>query len=308
MWERKQKERERDMITTNINNNSNDASTTSSLKTRTCYSHSIGFHAGPAVSSSSVSMIFYVVALSMLLSQPMTLAFLNGHRRNPSPRATKPLAFYIQDSECCNQILGSRASRSHGLYNSGKTCLYSYNDPSQDSNTWISADDTYENISDWEEQVAKRMDGSLWSSFETVDNDDSPGTSASANVEVDDGEVWLDTLSSIAAEEIEFINTEADRADKVRQMQEWGFESETIEKALGVAVNDKNEIDKDNMVFEKFKKETAKTGFGMYLDDEVDKATVESHVSLIKIVLYIECYLFFEIHICPSLTRTLIIN
>jgi hypothetical protein len=180
--------------------------------------------------------------------------------------------------------------------------LFSYNDPSQDSNTWISADDTYENINDWEEQLAKRADGSLWSSFENVDddnNDDQEASSSSANVVemMDSGEeAWLDTLSSIAAEEIEFINVEAERADKVRQMQEWGFEKETIEKALGVAMDDTNEIDEDNVVLEQFKQETAKTGFGLYLDDEVDKSTVESHVSVLivnKVVSYCVFASFF---------------
>lgn len=165
------------------------------------------------------------------------------------------------------------------------TSLFNYKDPSQDSNAWISADDTYDQIGDWEDQLAKRMNGTLWSSFSVDEDDENDGStrgssSSSSNaldVDLDDGEAWLDALSSIAAEEIEFINTEADRADKVRQMQEWGFESETIERALGVAMDESNEIDEDNVVFERFKEETAKTGFGMYLDDEVDKTTVESH-------------------------------
>jgi hypothetical protein len=182
------------------------------------------------------------------------------------------------------------------------TRLFSYNDPSQDSNTWISSDDVYDVKSDWEEELAKRMDGSLWSSFGNVqdennkdndkDGDDSTKeTGSSSSIKsmenVDDGEAWLDALSSIVAEEIEFMNIEADRAEKVLQMQEWGFESETIEKALGVAMDDKNEVDKDNVLFEKFKEETAKTGFGMYLDDEVDKTTVESHVSMLCLLLHV---------------------
>jgi hypothetical protein len=133
--------------------------------------------------------------------------------------------------------------------------------------------------------MAKRQDGSLWSNFESSsngdDDDDTNSDSASStpSVDSDDGEAWLDALASVAADEIEFINTEAERADKVRQMQEWGFEAETIKNTLDVAVDDSAEIDEDNEVFEMFKEETAKTGFGMYLDDEVDMETVESHVS-----------------------------
>ena len=155
---------------------------------------------------------------------------------------------------------------------------------SEDANKWISTDETYEKLDDWETDMAKRQDGSLWSNFESSsngDDDDTNSDSASStpSVDSDDGEAWLDALASVAADEIEFINTEAERADKVRQMQEWGFEAETIKNTLDVAVDDSAEIDEDNEVFEMFKEETAKTGFGMYLDDEVDMETVESHVS-----------------------------
>jgi hypothetical protein len=34
-------------------------------------------------------------------------------------------------------------------------------------------------------------------------------------------------LQSIGAEEVEFNMVEAERADKVRQMQEWGFDDKT---------------------------------------------------------------------------------
>ena len=70
---------------------------------------------------------------------------------------------------------------------------------------------------------------------------------------------------------------EADRADKVRQMQEWGFEADTIAATLGVATDETLETDEDNEMFEKFKEETAETGFGMYLGEDVDLETVESH-------------------------------
>jgi hypothetical protein len=154
----------------------------------------------------------------------------------------------------------------------------------QDANKWISTDDTYDKLQDWQGDMEKRQDGTLWSSFESIEDSEdedtqSDSTSSDPMDVLDDGEAWLDALASVAADEIDFINTEAERADKVRQMQEWGFEAETIKNALDVAVDDSAEVDEDNEVFEAFKEETAKTGFGMYLDDEVDMETVESHVS-----------------------------
>lgn len=135
--------------------------------------------------------------------------------------------------------------------------------------------------------MQSRKDGSLWSSFTpTTEQEGSNNSTATASTEdedvdpFDDGEAWLDVLASVAADEIDFINTEADRADKVRQMQEWGFEASTIQNTLGVAIDDSKEIDVENEVFEKFKEETAKSGFGMYLDDDVDLTTVESHTTV----------------------------
>jgi len=63
-------------------------------------------------------------------------------------------------------------------------------------------------------------------------------------------------------------------------MQEWGFEASTIQNTLDLAIDESKEIDVENQVFEKFKEETAKTGFGMYLDDDVDLTTVESHTTV----------------------------
>lgn len=147
-----------------------------------------------------------------------------------------------------------------------------------DANRWISTDETYD--PQWENEVMKRQDGSLWSSFESTSDDDesnSNGPKSESSSVVDDGEIWLEALASVAADEINFINKEADRADKQRQMQEWGFEVDTIANTLDLAKDDRDEIDVTNDVFEAFKEETAKTGFGMYLDDDEDLETVESH-------------------------------
>ncbi len=161
-----------------------------------------------------------------------------------------------------------------------------YDSGSSDANKWQSSDILpYEEQEDWEKSVTSRQDGSLWSSFVSSEDDGSENTKSKSSIvdEMDDGEeAWLNTLAQISADEVEFMNAEADRADKVRQMQEMEFSSESIAATLGVAVDESLEIDETNVVFEQFKEETRKTGFGMYLDDEYDMETVESHVMVEK--------------------------
>jgi hypothetical protein len=163
-----------------------------------------------------------------------------------------------------------------------------YNGGENDGNTWTSSDDSdsgEKGQEDWEETMSKRKDGTLWSAFDSTSNNEKDDesvsvgntSSSSPDEKFDDGEAWLDTIASISADEVNFMNTEADRADKVRQMQEWGFNAESISSTLGVNTDDSAEIDPENEMLEKFKEETAKTGFGMYLDDDIDLQTVESH-------------------------------
>ena len=155
-----------------------------------------------------------------------------------------------------------------------------YNSGEADGNKWTSSQSEENEEEDWEDTMAKRKDGTLWSTFDSSnDNDESLGNTSSSNSDNfdDDGEAWLDTIASISADEVNFMNTEADRADKVRQMQEWGFTAESISSTLGVNTDDSAEIDPENEMLEKFKEETARTGFGMYLDDDIDLQTVESH-------------------------------
>ncbi|KAL3802589.1 hypothetical protein ACHAW5_011344 [Stephanodiscus triporus] len=151
-----------------------------------------------------------------------------------------------------------------------------------DPNRWISSD-VQSSLGDasWEESLQRREDGSLWSSYSSSDDD---GTSemisdeAKFTTEADGGEeAWLDALAGIAADEVEFMSKEADRADKVRQMQEMGFGAESIASTLGVATDGELETDQTNEVFEAFKAETAKTGFGLMVEDDVDLQAVESH-------------------------------
>jgi len=237
------------------------------------------------ISNSSVILIILLASSFITTSQ----AFL------PCPSfstANVPSSSYSQDYSYRHRHRHRHSDRHRHRHNykygsHPHSHLYSTNED-DDANRWISTDETYEKLDGWESDMQARKDGSLWSSFspEEESSKESGSETSSSSLSsnsasgidaLDDGEAWLDALASVAADEIEFINTEAERADKARQMQEWGFEAETIKNALGVEVDDSNEIDEDDEVFEKFKEETRKTGFGMYLDDEVDPLTVESH-------------------------------
>lgn len=157
-----------------------------------------------------------------------------------------------------------------------------------DSNKWISSDATGDNDDDdWEQSLENQENGSLWSSFESsgddadVESSDEDSSETTTPPEYDDdGETFLDAIAAITADEIEFMNTEADRADKARQMQEWGFSSESISSTLGVAIDESLETDEGDEVLVKFQEETAESGFGMYLEEEVDLETVESHTTV----------------------------
>eukprot|EP00980_Cylindrotheca_fusiformis_P002893 scaffold675_cov103-Cylindrotheca_fusiformis.AAC.4 len=156
-----------------------------------------------------------------------------------------------------------------------------WNDPSNDSNQWKASDDIYEEKEDWQEMMARKNDGSFWSDFEPSNTSagDENITAAIENAaateeEVDEAEAWLNTLASISADEVNFNMAEAERADKVRQMQEWGFDDETIFNTFGVAVDDA--LEQDGYI--EGMKEYVETG---YLDDE-DWKTVESHAKVEK--------------------------
>lgn len=148
-----------------------------------------------------------------------------------------------------------------------------------DSNTWSSADDPeYQDQDDWQELLAKKEDGSYWSEFEpSKTDDDSNGKAATgaAEEEQDAADAWLDTIASLSAEEVEFNLKEADRADKARQMEEWGFEAETIANTLNVAMDTSLESTDEVEGMTTYREES-------YLDDDVDLTTVESHTRVEK--------------------------
>jgi NAD-dependent dihydropyrimidine dehydrogenase PreA subunit len=91
---------------------------------------------------------------------------------------------------------------------------------------------------DWESTLEAKKDGSLWSSFESsaVDDADAKTLEQLVSEEMEQN-AWLDTLAQLSSEEVEFNMREADRADKARQMQEWGFDSVAIANTLDVATD-----------------------------------------------------------------------
>jgi hypothetical protein len=145
---------------------------------------------------------------------------------------------------------------------------------STNSNEWASSNDNYEEQEDWQELLARKNDGSFWSDFapSSESNETLPSAAGDAMM-VDEAEAWLDTLASISAEEVEFNIVEADKADKVRQMQEWGFETKTIENTFGVAMDDT--LEKEDVEGMKTYRQES------YLEDE-DWKKVESHTKVEK--------------------------
>jgi ferredoxin len=144
-----------------------------------------------------------------------------------------------------------------------------WNDQSQDSNAWSSSDDPeYQDQEDWQQLLARKEEGSFWSEFESSpETDEIVATQTPVSTEEEDADAWLDTLASLSAQEVEFNLKEADRADKVRQMEEWGFTPETISNTLDVAVDDKLEQDVEGMKL--YRQES--------YEDDIDLTTVESH-------------------------------
>jgi ferredoxin len=151
-----------------------------------------------------------------------------------------------------------------------------WNDPSVNSNTWESSDDNYEKQEDWQEMMARKNDGSFWSEFEPSPETDEEGDAIINTIDedLDDADAWLDTLATISADEIEFNMAEAERADKVRQMQEWGFDDSTIANTFEIAVDDS--LEQEGLVegLQAFREEG-------YIEEQ-DWKTVESHTKVEK--------------------------
>jgi ferredoxin len=144
-----------------------------------------------------------------------------------------------------------------------------WKDNENNSNQWDAASPS----EDWQAMLARKQDGSFWSDFEPAKDDDDFNAAATEEVpEVDEAEAWLDTLASLSAKEVEFNFKENDRADRVRQMQEWGFDDKTIENALDVAMDDTLEKDEVSDSMQAYRIE----GY----QDETDWKKVESHTKV----------------------------
>ena len=123
------------------------------------------------------------------------------------------------------------------------------------SNTWPSS--TYDEEEDWDTKFSQRQDSSYWS--------ESPAPATPSKN--DTAEELLDILASQGSTEVAFNDREAERADKVRQMEERGFKRSTIASVLDVAVE-----------------ELADVGVQRYWEDSYldmdDPLTVESHAKV----------------------------
>jgi len=156
-----------------------------------------------------------------------------------------------------------------------------WDDGSQDANRWRSSDDGDASQgtasgSDWQEDLARKKDGTFWSSFQPSEEEDvdgeKPDLKKGSLSEEEESEAWLNTLASLSAEEVEYNLREAERADKVRQMEEWGFDRTVIANALDVAVDTTLEEKDEVEGMQTYREES-------YLE-EVDLETVESHTKV----------------------------
>lgn len=176
-----------------------------------------------------------------------------------------------------SQAFVLRQQQQQPQHNAAMKMSSDWNDPSNNANQWESSNDNYEENEDWQELMARKQDGSFWSDFEpTPEDDDSLEGLEKAEVkDVDEADAWLDQLASISGDEVSFNMAENERADKVRQMQEWGFDDSTIANTFDVAMD--TSLEQDGMVegLQEFQQEG-------YLDDETDWTTVESHTMVDK--------------------------
>jgi len=149
----------------------------------------------------------------------------------------------------------------------------------EDSNEWrsIEEEEKFENQPDWQEELAQKESGSYWSSFEPSEDEKEANGSQSGDKLLDEdvqADAWLESMAVLANEEVEFNRKEADRADKARQMEEWGFDGEAIANSLGVATDASLETEDEVEGMQMYREEE-------YLD-EVDLQTVESHTLVEK--------------------------
>lgn len=150
-------------------------------------------------------------------------------------------------------------------------------DDGQNPNLWSSGDEDMSNEygEDWQDVLKKQQETPSWSS--SYDEEETPQTpSTSIDPDNVDEEAWLDTLQAITAEEVTFMEKEADRADKMRQMQEYGYSSEAISATLGVATDETQFENKgDNSLLDEYRQNIKDDD----LYSEIDPSEVESHTT-----------------------------
>jgi ferredoxin len=147
-----------------------------------------------------------------------------------------------------------------------------------------------DNDDDWQRMLQTKQDGSFWSSFEPSNDesdkeedskaDEESSSSSKTNSkkkkgglsEEEESEAWLDVVAMLSAEEVEFNQKDAQRADLARQMQEWQFDAETIASTLGVAMDTRLESIDEVAGMQAYREEA-------FLD-QVDLETVESHTQV----------------------------
>lgn len=203
----------------------------------------------------------------------------------PVPTFTRTSAVLALVSMSLPSLSSALVARPYSLERRGLAQLHmasDWQDDNQDSNKWLASDDESSlgnSQTDWQDVLDSKADGSFWSSFEPSAEDDDDATSGTEEMSLstgddleDDAEAWLDTLASISAEEVVYNINEANRADKVRQMQEWGFDSETIKNTFGVEVDDSKEVE-DQIEGMKAYRETS-------YEEEEDWKKVESHTKV----------------------------
>jgi ferredoxin len=154
----------------------------------------------------------------------------------------------------------------------GMSDEWNNNDQNPTGSEWRDSSDNAAPNEDWQEMLAGRKDGSFWNTFEPAAEDDFNATASEEVPEVDEAEAWLDTLASLSAEETEFNAKENDRADRVRKMQEWGFDAQTILNTLDVAIDDSWEKDEVSEGMQAYRVE----GY----EDDTDWKKVESHTKV----------------------------
>ena len=164
------------------------------------------------------------------------------------------------------------------------------------------ADEDFEWKDEWDSSNNDNINHNTWTSFapspekeegkdDNDDDDDDDDDDISARNhnnsknppqqqgedEVDDSEAWLDVIASISVEELEFNAKENERADKVRQMQEWGFDDATVKNSFGVEIDDSKETkDEVDRGMNEYRHSIEDWG----VDDDEDLTLVESHTKV----------------------------